>query len=316
MKKILVTGGTGFCGSWLLEEYLKKDDVELFATKKWRSSTENVKHLSGIKWMDADITDAYSMEQIIKDVQPDVIHHLAAMSFVKSSWDYPVQTLRVNTEGSLNIFEAVRRYCPDCVIQIAGSSEEYGIPEKTPITEDMPLNPCSPYAVSKVAMEKFAVQYNKSYGLKVVITRAFNHVAPRRGEEFVCSSFAKQIAEIEFGLRKPIIRHGNLLSIRDFTDGRDMSKAYILSIDKCDYGVPYNICSGDKITIAEVLDILLKYSKVDVTLEQDPARMRPSDLHTLQGDSMKFREKTGWMPEYKLEYTLLELLNYWREKLR
>ena len=163
-------------------------------------------------------------------------------------------------------------------------------------------------------MDRFAVQYHRSYGIKTVITRAFNHVGERRGEEFVCSSFAKQIVEIEKG-KKAIIKVGNLDAKRDFTDVKDIVNAYSLAIDKCDYGIPYNIASGRIVSIKEVLDILLSYSQIKIEVVEDPERLRPSDLHTLQGDAVRFIEKTDWKPQYKLEQTLLNLLEYWRNKI-
>lgn len=315
MRKVLITGATGFAGARLARMYVDKGDT-VFAIKRWRSPLDLVKHYkleNEVKWIECDITDSHSTQKAIKEVQPDIIHHLAAQSFVQTSWNYPVHTMNVNIIGSLNIFEAVKEYVPKCVVQIASTSEVYGIPKKLPITEEMLPRPCSPYGVSKYAMDRLASQYYDSFGIKIVITRAFNHSGTGRGDVFVDSSFAKQIAEIEKGLREPIIKHGNLDAYRDFTDVDDICRAYILSVERCEFGTPYNICSGNKIQILDVLKELITMSKVPIRTEQDPSRMRPSDLWVLQGDSSKFREKTGWKPLKTYTETLQDMLDFWRK---
>lgn len=316
-EKVLISGGTGFVGSWLLEEYLKEPDkYDVYATKKWRSDITNVDHIKDkIKWFDMDLSDSHSIESVIKQVKPQKLHHLAAMSFVASSFKYPAQTLEVNLLGSLHLFEAVRRHSPKTVIQIAGSSEEYGIPEVTPITESMLPKPCSPYGLSKLSMTLLAQNYVKAYGMRIVTTRTFNHTGPRRGDSFVCSSFAKQIAEIEIGIKESVIEHGNLDAIRDFTDARDIVLAYKIAINKCKYGVIYNICSGTEITIKQILMKLASMSDNKIHFKQDPERMRPSDLHTLIGDYSKFKNLTEWTPNIPFDKTLEDLLNYWRERV-
>ena len=164
-------------------------------------------------------------------------------------------------------------------------------------------------------MTKLALQYHRSYGIKTVVTRAFNHTGPRRGEVFVTSNFAKQIAEIEKGKKEPIIHVGNLEAKRDFSDVRDIVKAYLLAEEKCDNGEIYNICSGKAWAISEVLDMLIKMSNVKVDVKQDPSRLRPSDVPNLVGDYTKFKEKTGSKPEISFEITLRDLLDYWRERV-
>ena len=199
---------------------------------------------------------------------------------------------------------------------MAGSSEQYGFQEVFPLREDMHLRPLSPYAVSKVAEENLAYQYHKSYGIKSILTRTFNHEGPRRGEYFVTSSFAKQIVEIERGLKKPVISHGNLESYRDYTDVRDIVRAYWLATEKCDYAEPYNICSGNLTKIEYVLDKLISCSSIKIEREQDPLRMRPSDLIKLQGDCSKFQEKTGWQPVISVDTMLEDILEYWRGQIK
>lgn len=317
--KALITGVTGFVGSHLAEFLLRKK-WQVIGTIRWRSKTENIDHLkSKINLVETDVTDLSSMQNAVSLVEPDYIFHLAAQSFVPTSWHAPQHTWTTNTIGTINLLEAVKICKIDPVIHIAGSSEEYGLvyPNEIPIREDNPLRPMSPYGVSKVAQDKLALQYHLSYGLKTLVTRAFNHTGPRRGEVFVCSTFAKQIAEIEKNKRKPIIAHGNLEAKRDFTDVRDMVRAYWLAVTKCIPGQVYNICSEEKGTyqISQILEILLSLSKAKIRLEQDPHRMRPSDVNILQGDSSKFRQVTGWRPKISIEKTLEDLLNYWRGKL-
>ena len=312
--RALITGITGFVGSHLAE-YLLTNDYEVYGTIRWRSRHENIGKIENkIKIIETDIRDSYSIKKAIEEVQPDAIFHLAAQSFVHTSFHAPQETLTTNVIGTVNILEALRSSKLDPVIHIAGSSEEYGLvhPDETPIKETNPLRPLSPYAVSKVAQDLLGFQYFRSYGLKIIITRAFNHTGPRRGDVFVTSSFAKQIAEIEKSMKEPVIHVGNLSSQRDFTDVRDVVRAYELAVKNCDYGEVYNICSGKSWIIKDVLDLLLNMSKVRVEIKQDPARMRPSDVEILLGDSTKFHQKTGWKPEIPFEKTMEDLLDYWR----
>jgi GDP-4-dehydro-6-deoxy-D-mannose reductase len=251
------------------------------------------------------------------ETRPDAIFHLAAQSFVPTSWRAPTETLTTNIGGQSNLFEAVRAVGLDPVIQIAGSSEEYGLvlPDEVPIGESNPLRPLSPYAVSKVAQDMLAYQYFRSYGMKIVRTRGFNHTGPRRGDVFVSSNFAKQIASIESGLQEPVIRVGNLDAVRDFTDVRDMVRAYWLAVTKARPGEVYNLGSGRGITIRELLDLLVDMSDARVEIEVDPERLRPSDVEVLLADNSKFRAETGWEPRIPLETTLRDLLDYWRQRV-
>ena len=205
----------------------------------------------------------------------------------------------------------------NCRIQIACSSEEYGLvqPEETPIREDNPLRPLSPYGVSKVAQDLLGYQYHQSYDLHVVRTRTFNHEGPRRGESFVLSNFAKQIAEIEQGLKAPVVEVGNLDAIRDFTDVRDVVRAYVLALDACTPGDVYNIGSGNTWRIGDALEKMLGFSSANIQVKQDSARMRPSDVPILHCDATKFKAQTGWKPEIPFEQTLRDTLDYWRQRV-
>ncbi len=318
--KILITGATGFVGSHLIEYLLRRDEVTIYATRRRRSDIENVAHLMNlprVKWLTMDITDSHSVLRLIEECKPDLCFHLCAQSFVPASWNAPQETMTTNIIGTINLLEAIRSICPESRIQIAGSSEEYGMvkEDELPVSENSPLRPLSPYGVSKVAEDLLGYQYFMSYGLKIVRTRGFNHTGPRRGEMFVCSNFAKQIVEIEKGKRENSILVGNLDAKRDFTDVRDMVSAYWLSLEKGKPGEVYNISSGKCFSMREVLDMLLELSGAKVKVEPDPERVRPSDVPVLLGDSGKFHKETGWEPKIPFEKTLEDILNYWREKI-
>ena len=317
--RVLITGITGFAGSHLAEFLLADHpEVEIFGTYRWRSRMENLGEVEDrVTLIDMDLRDYNSVYAALRQVQPDAIFHLAAQSFVPASWTAPTETLTTNIVGQTNLFEAIRSLNLDPVVQIACSSEEYGLvlPSETPIKETNPLRPLSPYAVSKVAQDMMGYQYFQSYGLRAIRTRGFNHTGPRRGDVFVTSNFAKQIVSIEAGLTEPVIRVGNLDAVRDFTDVRDMVRAYWLAVHKAEPGDVYNIARGEGITIRDLLDRLIELSDVEVTIETDPERLRPSDVETLIGDSSKFREATGWEPQVPFDQTLRDLLNYWREQM-
>ncbi len=339
--RVLITGITGFAGSHLAEYILSNHNVDVYGIYRWRSPMDNLEGIRDrlnviepgasdpkvlqsafkkgkVNLVACDITDPVSVQKVIRAVEPDWIFHLAAQSYVPSSWDAPAQTLYTNILGQLHLLEAVRNNGIDPKIHIAGTSEEYGLvyPEELPIKEENPLRPLSPYAVSKVAQEKLALQYFHSFGIKCIVSRGFNHEGPRRGEVFVTSNFAKQIAEIELGRRPPVLYVGDLSSQRDWTDVRDMVRAYWLLLDRCTPGEVYNIGSGVSRSAREMLDVLLSFSPVKVRIEQDPARMRPSDVKLLRADCTKFTSVTGWKPQIPFEQTMRDLLDYWRQRLR
>jgi len=315
----LITGITGFAGSHLAEYLLAEHpDVEVFGTYRWRSRMDNIEHLRAkIKLLEADLRDLTSVHAALDRARPDFIFHLAAQSFVPSSWTAPNETLTTNIVSQTNLFEAIRSLRLDPVVQLACSSEQYGLvhPDEVPIKETNPLRPLSPYAVSKVAQDYLGYQYFQSYGLKAIRTRGFNHTGPRRGQVFVTSNFCSQVAAIELGQQEPVIRVGNIEAIRDFTDVRDMVRAYWLAVNHGKPGEVYNIATGTGIRIREMLDRIIALANVEVRIEVDPERLRPSDVEILIGDSSKFRADTGWAPRIPFEQTLRDLLDYWRRTL-
>ena len=301
--KALVTGANGFVGPYLIRE-LRSAGHDVCAT-----------YLSGrniplIRSFQMDIMDNNKVRHVFNDFQPDTIFHLAGISNVKFSRDNPEKTIRINTEGSKNIIDCAGEI--NATVVLIGSAEEYGIPEFLPITEEHSLNPNSAYGVSKVISEEYA---RNSLDTKVIILRPFNHIGPGQRESFVCSAFAKQIARIEKGISKSEIYVGNLDAERDFTDVRDVVRAYVLASKFCAPGEPYNICSGKGIKIEAILNCLLKLSRKEIKITQDPSRMREIDNPTIVGDCTKFKRDSGWNPTIEIEGSLLDILNYWRENL-
>ncbi len=320
-QKVLITGIAGQTGSHLADYILKNHpNWEIHGTVRYRSDLTNIIHCTEkLNLHECELRDAHNVYKVVEKVKPDRVFHLAATSFVRTSWDQPADIINNNVNSQINLFEALVRFAPKVKVQVAGSSEEFGevFEHEVPITEENQLRPLSPYAVSKCAQENIAFQYFKSYNLHAVITRTFNHTGFRRGDAFVESNFSKQIAMIEAGLQKPIIKHGNLDSIRDYTDARDVAEAYWLALDKCNPGEPYNICSNMRISIGELLKLFISFSTCtsEIKTEVDPDRLRPSDVVLLYGDSTKFIKATGWEPKYNLETTMYDLLNAWRKKI-
>ncbi len=322
IKKVLITGITGFVGSHLADYILEKHpQVKIYGLVRWRSPKNNIYQiLTKIKLEYGDLLDPSSIQKILKEVKPDVIFHLAAQSYVDFSFLAPVATLESNIIGTCNLLEAVKilkgstKYNP--IIHICSSSEVYGQVKKDeiPIKEDNPFRPASPYAVSKVGEDMISYQYFLSWGIKTIRTRMFTHEGPRRGEVFAPSNFAKQIAAIEKGLQKPIVKVGNLKSVRTFMDVRDAVRAYWLLVDKCVPGEVYNIGGTETMTVGEMLNKLIQKSTAKgIKVQVDPKRLRPSDV-TLQIPSVeKFIKATNWKPIIKFDETLESMLNYWRD---
>ena len=322
INKVLITGITGFVGSHLADYILENfPEVKILGLARWRSPTDNIRHiLNKITLQFGDLLDPFSLKTILSEHKPDVIFHLAAQSYVTFSFLSPIATLNTNVIGTCNLLETVKelKFASDYdpIMHICSSSEVYGQVRKedVPIKEDVPLRPASPYAVSKVAEDMLAYQYWLSWGIKTLRTRMFTHTGPRRGDVFVVSNFAKQIAAIEAGLAPSVIKVGNLVSIRTFTDARDAVRAYWLLVTKCTFGEVYNIGGVETMKVGEMLNRLLGLSSVNnIKIEVDPNRLRPSDVTLQIPSTEKFHKETGWKPEIKFEQTIEDTLNYWRE---
>jgi len=325
INKVLITGITGFVGSHLADYILANfPEVQILGLARWRSPTDNIRHvLDKITLEFGDLSDLPSLKTVLSKEKPDVIFHLAAQSYVPFSFSSPIVTLNTNIIGTCHLLEAVKElkfsseYDP--IIHICSSSEVYGQVKENevPIRESNPFRPSSPYAVSKVGEDMLAFQYWLSWKIKTIRTRMFTHTGPRRGEVFASSTFAKQIASIEARLAPPVVKVGNLDSVRTFLDARDAVKAYWLLVNKCPPGEVYNIGGVETMTVGDMLNKLLRLSKVkNITVEVDPSRLRPSDV-TLQIPCIdKFVAATGWKPETKFDKTLEDLLNYWREHFK
>lgn len=317
MPKILVTGATGFIGSHFCDFLLQNNLGEVHIVKRYRSPFEGLSEIiesDQVKLHECDLHDFSAIYRVLDGVRPDYVFHFAAQSSVGSSWKYPITTLLDNVKMQANLLEALHLLHQTPKVWVAGTSEEYGITrqEDLPTKEDFPLRPLSPYAVSKVTQEMMAYQYNASHKLSIYIARSFNIEGPRRPDAFVVSSFAKQIAQIEKHHLEPVIKVGNLEAKRDFVDVRDAVRAYWLMVTNGEPATPYNVASGKSYSIQEVLDILISLSKTKVTTQQDPDRMRPSEVLERTGDNNKLLG-IGWKPEIAFEQTLRDTLDYWRE---
>jgi GDP-4-dehydro-6-deoxy-D-mannose reductase len=311
--RALITGIAGFAGSHLAEFLLQETDWEVWGTI--HRTDHNVAHLRDqLHLVSVDLRDPEAVVHLVQQARPDRVYHLAGQSYVPASWHDPWATFEVNVRSQINLLEALLAAELTPRVLVVGSNEEYGPirPEDLPVNETAPLRPANPYAVSKVAQDMVGLQYFLSHGLPVVRVRPFNHIGPRQREEFVASTFAKQIAEIEAGLRPPVVRVGNLEAQRDFTDVRDMVRAYYLALERGEPGEVYNLGSGEAHSIQELLEILLELSTVEVTVEQDPARMRPMDVPVSVCDATKFRTQTGWAPQIPFRESLRSVLEYWR----
>jgi len=314
--KVLITGINGFVGSHMAEYILEKGH-EVYGTIRSRSNLDSISHIKkDLILIECELRDSNSVYKLIKEVKPDKIFHLAAQSFVPTSLNAPLDSLFNNIALTVNIFEIVHQFDIFPRILVVGSCDEYGLvkEDEIPISESNPLRPMSPYAVSKISQDMLGYQYFKTYGLPIVRTRAFNHTGPRQNETFALSSFAKQIAEIENKNKNNIMYVGNLEARKDYLDVRDVVCAYWMALEKCEYGEVYNIASGKALRILDYMNILLAYSKSEIEIRPDPKRLRPSELRLVQGDSSKFREKTGWKPVNEINQTLYDLLEFWRRK--
>ncbi|NOZ94449.1 MAG: GDP-mannose 4,6-dehydratase [Acidobacteria bacterium] len=316
--RTLITGITGFAGAWLarhLVEDLRQTAVH--GLVRWSSDRQPLAGLeSALNLIEADLTDGASLVRAVQSIRPELVFHLAASSTVASSWSTPAELMEVNVVGQVRLFEALRTVDLAPVVVVAGSGEIYGRPDgEGPVKESAPLKPVSPYGVSKAAQDLLAYQYHAAYGLPVIRLRLFNHTGPGRPDRFVASSFARQLAEIEAGLRPPFLQVGNLKVVRDFTDVRDVARAYWLAAQRGRPGAVYNVCSGRPVAIEELLNRLLVLSGLSVDVQMDPGRLRQAEVPVLYGDPGRFQAATGWQAEIPLEVTLRDLLEDWRQRV-
>ncbi len=313
---VLITGINGFAGSHL---------VDLLVSEGYPISgialTRNLRHLSHVEQQIAiayaDIRNATEIENVLAEVRPDCVYHLAGSAFVPDADADPQSVYDVNVLGTLNVLEAARTTHPSTKILIVSSGEVYGrvLDAALPINEAYPLQPINLYGVTKACVDMLAYQYAIAYQMDIICVRPFNHIGPRQSEQFVCSSFAKQIVEIEQGIREPILHVGNLEARRDFTDVRDVVRAYKTLLEKGKSGEVYNIGSNKAWKIGEIVGMLIDASRVKgITLEQQPRLVRPNDLPVMRCDAAKIGKAIGWRPEIPIERTLLNLLSYHRDR--
>lgn len=327
-KKVLITGLTGMVGSHLTDYLLAKTDWDIYGLCRWRSPFDNIEHLfpriekkDRIHLLYGDLKDSQSLDEAVRQCQPDYVFHLAAQSYPQTSFTAPIDTLDTNILGTSRLLESLYRWGKkDAVIHVCASSEVFGrVPkEKLPIDEECGFHPASPYAISKVGTDLVGRFYAEAYGMTVMTTRMFTHTGPRRGDVFAESSFAKQIALIEAGLIPPVLKTGNLQSLRTWADVRDAIDAYFLLVTKNPQpGAYYNIGGTYSCSVKDMLDTLLKKStNKSIEVVTDPARLRPIDADLQVPNTAKFRAHTGWEPKISFDQTMTDLLDYWRQRIK
>jgi len=325
-RRALITGITGMVGSHLAEFLLEHTDWDVVGMCRWRSPLDN---LASIAWrinagdrvslLYGDLRDTMSIQSVVANAKPDYVFHLAAQSFPRTSFDAPLDTMDTNVQGTVRVLDALKQHAPKAIIHVCASSEVFGrVPrEKLPIDEECTFHPASPYAISKVGTDLVGRFYAEAYGMTVMTTRMFTHTGPRRGDVFAESTFAKQIAMIEAGQIPPVLKVGNLDSLRTWSDVRDAVRAYYMLVTvKPQPGAYYNIGGSFSCTVGKMLDHLLSLARVKgIKVEVDPARLRPIDADLQVPDTRKFQAHTGWKPEIPFEKTMQDLLGYWRDRV-
>lgn len=303
--RVLVTGSGGFVGRHLCA-HLEAQGFEVFGCDRVVSDAPGEHHV-------CDITDGASVEETVQWAQPfDFVVHLAAITFVPEAVQSPTQVTEVNLQGTIRLVEALRTLAPKARLVFVGSSEVYGPPRFSPVTEEHPLCPANPYAISKAAADQYCQFCSESHGMDIVRMRPFNHSGPGQSKQFVLSSFARQIAEIERGEGEPVLKVGDLGAARDFMHVDDVVRAYEAAFLHGRAGEAYNICSGASHRIGDALEALVDLTKVEIRIEVDPERLRPIDVPEIRGSHEKFSTDTGWKPTIPFDRLLEELLDYWR----
>jgi GDPmannose 4,6-dehydratase len=326
MKKAFITGIAGMVGSHLSDYLLENTDWEIYGFCRWNDNFENISHLFSrinnndrVHILYGDLNDYASLFTSIQKTQPDYIFHLAAQSYPQTSFTAPLETLQTNIIGTANLLETVKTLEIDPIMHVCASSEVFGrvSQDKLPIKEDCTFHPASPYAISKVGADLLGRYYGEAYNIKVITTRMFTHTGPRRGDVFAESSFAKQIAMIEEGLLPPVIKVGNLDSLRTWADVRDAVRAYYMLVTiNPTAGEYYNIGGQYTCSVRDMLNFLISQANIEeIKVEVDPSRLRPIDADLQVPDTSKFKHHTGWEPQISFEKTMIDLLNYWRKRV-
>lgn len=313
--KVFISGATGFVGSHLIE-HLSSQEYTIYGTSFPEKPEEGVRAGRGrMSYM--DIRSEKNVFKAIKSIQPEWIFHLAAISNVKHSWEKRKKTLQTNIMGAFYLFEAVRKFSPKARILYISSSDVYGVltPKEKALQEEDSLHAVNPYAFTKISGEMLSWFYARIEKMDVIITRPFPHTGPGQSPAFVCSDWASQIARIEKGLAEPVIKTGNCKVRRDFTDVRDIVRAYTLLMQKGRSGEVYNVCSGKAVLLKEILDLLLSFSRETIEVEVDWQKLRKAEIPLLVGDNQKIRTATSWEPQIPLRKSIHDLLEYWREKI-
>ena len=316
--RVLITGIAGFLGSHLAEYIVREGKAMVFGTVLSNESRQNIAHIKGkLKLIECDITNAEQLKSAVKKSRPDLVFHFAGQSSVSASWKIPQKTIEVNALGSLNLLEAVKGFAPNARVLLSSSREVYGAVKKSqiPVKESTQPNPANPYAVSKLSMEYLALDYYRKYGLRAIIFRSFNITGPGRPAEFVCSDWARQLAEIELGLREPVVEIGNTNAVRDFVDVRDAVRAFWLGARKCKPGQAYNLCSGKGRKMSGVLKAIVSLSSQGVKTVKKPEKVVSIDVPVAVGSNAKLRKISGWKPSIPFKQTLEDLVGYWLEEL-
>ena len=316
MKKVLITGITGFAGSYLAEYLASLGTCEIYGTYLTENSLENVSSIKeSLSLVKIDLTDFTAVDELIKSVMPDEIYHLAALPSPAESFENPALYIHNNVDIQLHLFSAVRKHKSEAKILIVSSGEIYGQVDESnlPINEDTPFRPTSPYSVSKVTQDMLALQYYISFKMPIIRVRPFNHIGPRQSPAFVVASFAKQVAECEKNGTETIMV-GNLSSKRDFTDVRDMVRAYVTVMDKGEFGEVYNIGTGKSISMQELVDTLISHASTQLSTQIDQSRLRPSDIPNVVCDATKVIA-LGWSAQVPFDQTLKDTLDYWRSNV-
>ncbi|CAG0934581.1 GDP-4-dehydro-6-deoxy-D-mannose reductase [Thermoflexales bacterium] len=314
--RALITGVAGFVGGHLAETLLAEPGWEIWGSIIAESDRANV--IEGVHTLITDLREPEQARVLVETARPDAVFHLAAQAYVPQAWADPWGTYHTNIRGQLNLLEAISALGLKSRVIVVSSNEVYGLirPEDLPLSESAPLRPNNPYSVSKLAQDFMGLQYFLDRKMPIIRVRPFNHIGPRQNERFVAPSFAKQIVEIERGGREPILRLGNMAAQRDFSDVRDITRAYLLALEKGEPGEVYNIGTGQARAVREMLDLMLAHCPIKIAEEIDPAKLRPSDTPLSYADPAKFKRQTGWEPRFSFEQTCLDILNDWRERLK